>query len=97
MVQITSGLLGSNHLKGSNLSEAKAPHTCSWDWRKLLHLRLIAHPLIKHFIGNGSSTSLWFDNWHLDGPLLSKWSPRVFYYSGLSLNATVNAIVLGDS
>ncbi|KAK3193368.1 hypothetical protein Dsin_024678 [Dipteronia sinensis] len=27
------------HLKGSNLWEAKAPYTCSWNWRKLLHLR----------------------------------------------------------
>ncbi|KAK3221992.1 hypothetical protein Dsin_009017 [Dipteronia sinensis] len=64
---------------------------------KLLNLRPIARPLIQHFIGNGSSTSLWFDNWHPDGTLLSKWSPRMVYDSGLPLNATVNAIVLGDS
>ncbi|KAK2642029.1 hypothetical protein Ddye_023792 [Dipteronia dyeriana] len=50
-----------------------------------------------HYIGNGSSTSLWFDNWYLDGPLLSKWSSRVVYDSGLPLNATFNAIVLVDS
>ncbi|KAK2661892.1 hypothetical protein Ddye_000466 [Dipteronia dyeriana] len=58
------------HLKGSNLWEAKAPSTCSWNWRKLLYLQPIARPLIQHYIGNGSRTSLWFDNWHLDGPLL---------------------------
>ncbi|KAK3229959.1 hypothetical protein Dsin_001840 [Dipteronia sinensis] len=50
-----------------------------------------------HFIGNGSSTSFWFNNWHPDGPLISKWSPCVVYDSCLPLNATVNAIVLGDS
>ncbi|KAK3229958.1 hypothetical protein Dsin_001839 [Dipteronia sinensis] len=50
-----------------------------------------------HFIGNDSSTFLWFDNWHPDGPLFSKWSPRVVYDSGLPLNATVNAIILGYS
>ncbi|KAK2662131.1 hypothetical protein Ddye_000705, partial [Dipteronia dyeriana] len=38
-----------------------------------------------------------FDNWHLDGPLLSKWSSRVVYDSNLPLNAMVNAIVLVDS
>ncbi|KAK0571729.1 hypothetical protein LWI29_020657 [Acer saccharum] len=85
------------HLKGSNLWEAKAPYTCSWNWRKLLHLRPIVRPLIQHFIDNGSSTSLWFDNWHPDGPLLLKWSPRVVYDSSLPINAAVNAIVLGDS
>ncbi|KAK2652910.1 hypothetical protein Ddye_012766 [Dipteronia dyeriana] len=50
-----------------------------------------------HYIGNGSSTSLWFNSWHLDGPLLSKWSSRVVYDSGLPLNATINSIVLVDS
>ncbi|KAK3184841.1 hypothetical protein Dsin_032127 [Dipteronia sinensis] len=76
------------HLKGSNLWEAKTPCTCSWNWRKLLHLRPLVRPLIQHFIGNDSSTSLWFDNWHLDGPLLSKWSPRVVYDSCLPIHAT---------
>ncbi|KAK0574237.1 hypothetical protein LWI29_020168 [Acer saccharum] len=85
------------HLKCSNLWEAKAPYTCSWNWRKLLHLRPIVRPLIQYFIGNGSSTSLWFDNWHPDGPLRLKWSLRVVYDSGLPINAAVNAIVLGDS
>ncbi|KAK2653267.1 hypothetical protein Ddye_013123 [Dipteronia dyeriana] len=41
--------------------------------------------------------SLWFDNWHPNGHLLSKWSSRVVYDSSLPLNATVNAIVLVDS
>ncbi|KAK2654980.1 hypothetical protein Ddye_008032 [Dipteronia dyeriana] len=85
------------HLKGSNLWEAKAPSTCSWNYRKLLYLWPIACPLIQHYIGNGSRTSLWFDNWHPDGPLFLKWSPRVVYDSGFPLNATVNAIVLVDS
>ncbi|KAK3218499.1 hypothetical protein Dsin_012469 [Dipteronia sinensis] len=85
------------HLKDSNLWEAKAPCTCSWNCRKLLHLQPFVHPLIQHFIGNGSSTSLWFDNWHPDGPLLSKWSSHVVYDSCLSIYATVSSIVHGDS
>ncbi|KAK3218479.1 hypothetical protein Dsin_012449 [Dipteronia sinensis] len=85
------------HLKDSNLWEAKAPCTCSWNWRKLLHLRPLVRPLIQHFIGNGSSTSLWFDNWHQDGHLLLKWSSRVVYDSGLLIHATVSSIVHRDS
>ncbi|KAK3189457.1 hypothetical protein Dsin_029018 [Dipteronia sinensis] len=85
------------HLKDSNLWEAKAPYTCSWNWRKLLHLRPLVRPLIQYFIGNGSSTTLWFDNWHPDGPLLSKWSSRVVYDSGLPIHAMVSSIVHGDS
>ncbi|KAK3189547.1 hypothetical protein Dsin_029108 [Dipteronia sinensis] len=85
------------HLKDSNLWETKTPCTCSWNWRKLLHLRPLVRLLIQHYIGNGSSTSLWFDNWHSDGPLLSKWSPRVVYDSGLPIHTTVSSIVHGDS
>ncbi|KAK3189464.1 hypothetical protein Dsin_029025 [Dipteronia sinensis] len=58
------------HLKDSNLWEAKTPCTCSWNWRKLLHLQPLVRPLIQYYIGNSSSTSLWCDNWHPDGPLL---------------------------
>ena len=85
------------HLKGSSLWEVKAPHTCSWNWRKLLHLRPLVRPLFQHIIGSGLKTSLWFDNWHPDGPIRSKWSSRVIYDSGLPINAKVNAIVRGDN
>ncbi|KAK2655526.1 hypothetical protein Ddye_008578 [Dipteronia dyeriana] len=84
-------------LKGTNLWEVKAPHICSWNMRKLLLLRPFARPLIQHIIGNGLKTSLWFDNWHPDGPIRSKWGSRVIYDSGHSINAKVNAIVLDDN
>ncbi|KAK2649162.1 hypothetical protein Ddye_016651 [Dipteronia dyeriana] len=70
-------------LKGINLWEVKASHICSWNMRKLLLLRPFAHLLIQHIIGNG--------------PIRSKWSSRVIYDSGLSINAKVNAIVLDDN
>ncbi|KAK3189540.1 hypothetical protein Dsin_029101 [Dipteronia sinensis] len=69
---------------------------CSWNWRKLLKLHPIAHPLILYIIGNGPDTSLWFDNWHPDGPICVKWSSRVIYDSGLQKKAKVNSIVHGD-
>ncbi|KAK2658718.1 hypothetical protein Ddye_005251 [Dipteronia dyeriana] len=84
-------------LKGTNLWEVKAPHICSWNMRKLHLLRPFVRPLFQHIIGNGLKTSLWFDNWHPDGPIRSKCSSRVIYDSGLSINAKVNAIVLDDN
>ncbi|KAK3221783.1 hypothetical protein Dsin_008808 [Dipteronia sinensis] len=85
------------HLRDSNLCEANAPYTCSWNWRKLLHLRPLVHPLSQHFIGNGSSTFLWFDNRHLDGPLLLKWSTRDVYDSDLPIHTSVSSVIHGDS
>jgi hypothetical protein len=45
------------HLKCSSLWEVKAPNTCSWNWRKLLHLRPLVRPLFQHIIGSGLNTS----------------------------------------
>lgn len=85
--------INSYHLKNRNFWDGKAPHLCSWNWRKILKLRHLARPLIKHSIGNGVSTSLWFDDWHPDGPLLSKWSSRIIYDSGLPKHAKVSSII----
>ncbi|KAK3212634.1 hypothetical protein Dsin_017340 [Dipteronia sinensis] len=99
MAQITYGLIGSKPttLRTLIFGRLKLHVLALCYWRKLLHLRPLFHPLIQQFIGNGSSTSLWFDNWHPDGPLLSKWSSRVVYDSGLPIHATVSSIVHGDS
>ncbi|KAI9156980.1 hypothetical protein LWI28_015025 [Acer negundo] len=63
-------------------------------WIHAYHLK--GSSLWEHIIGSGLNTSLWFDNWHPDGPIYSKWSSCVIYDSGLSTNAKVNSIVLGD-
>ncbi|KAK3212632.1 hypothetical protein Dsin_017338 [Dipteronia sinensis] len=81
---------------GRSFWEVKAPQTYSWNWRKLLKLRPIARPLIRHIIGNGFGTSLWFDNWHPDGPIHLKWSSRVIYDSGHPIKTKVSSIVHGD-
>ncbi|KAK3184843.1 hypothetical protein Dsin_032129 [Dipteronia sinensis] len=80
--------LHANHAK-SNIFTSGVSHT--------INQQLINHFGYTHYIGNGSSTSLWFGNWHPDGPLLSKWSPRVVYDLGLPIHATVSSIVHGDS
>jgi hypothetical protein len=84
-------------LKGKSFWEVKMPSSPSWVWRKLLNLRPIVQPHIKIVIGNGKATSLWFDNWHPLGLLVRKFGPRVIYDSGLTKDATVDAIIRGSN
>jgi hypothetical protein len=83
-------------LKGKSFWEVKVPSDPSWVWRKLLALRPIVHPLLKISIGNGKSTSLWFDNWHPLGSLADKYGTSVFYDSGLPRDSKVAAVIKGS-
>ena len=85
-----------NLLKGRSLWEVNIPSNASWTWRKILRLRSLFRPLIKHCIGNGHDTSLWYDNWLPIGPIHEMMGNRVIYDSGLSKAAKVEAIVHGD-
>lgn len=79
--------------KGKSFWSVKIPNDPSWVWRKILNLRPLVQPHIKYNIGDGQLTSLWFDNWHPLGPLLSKFGPRIVYDSGISKDAFVKAII----
>nr|XP_043629979.1 uncharacterized protein LOC122601279 [Erigeron canadensis] len=55
---------------------------CSWGWRKILLLRDFIRPHIKYRIGNGDTTSAWFD-FRLDiGPLCNYISNREIIRAG---------------
>ena len=82
-----------NLLRGRSLWDIPIPATCSWSWRKILQLRPLLRPHIKHIIGDGRSTWLWLDNWLPFGPIQSLMGDRVIYDSGLSRNAKVCAII----
>ncbi|KAH7846413.1 hypothetical protein Vadar_013777 [Vaccinium darrowii] len=69
-------------IKDKSFWEINIPSNSSWVWRKFLIIRSIIQPYIKVAIGNGLSTSLWFDNWHPLGPLAVKYGPRMMYDSG---------------
>lgn len=45
------------------------PSICFWNWRKLLKLHELIKPFIHVSVGDGSSTFLWYDNWHPHGSL----------------------------
>ena len=82
-------------LKHRSFWDVKAPSQCSWYWKKLLHLRDIVRPLLKHKIGTGCDTFLWFDNWHPLGPLLDRFGYRVIYDAALPLTSKVKDVIAG--
>ncbi|GJW50193.1 RNA-directed DNA polymerase, eukaryota, reverse transcriptase zinc-binding domain protein [Tanacetum coccineum] len=51
----------------------------SWGWKKLMELRDRIKPHIFHNIGNGKSTSVWYDKWHQLGPLSNIITRREIY------------------
>lgn len=84
-------------LKGKSFWRVKMPSSPSWTWRKLLQLRPIIQPLTQYRIGDGNTTSLWYDNWHPLGPLVEKFGRRIIYDSGLAEDAKVSAILRNNS
>ncbi|GKA36102.1 reverse transcriptase domain, reverse transcriptase zinc-binding domain protein [Tanacetum coccineum] len=65
----------------------------SWSWRKILQLRPSIREFIWRKIGNGSSTSIWFDKWCHEGPLASRVSPRDIHRAGLTLYSQVGDVI----
>lgn len=49
-------------IKGRCFWKIKIPNDPSWVWRKILSLRPIIYPLIRHRIGDDQDTFLWYDN-----------------------------------
>ncbi|MFS7899786.1 putative RNA-directed DNA polymerase [Helianthus anomalus] len=56
-------------LKHGNFWEFESKVETCWGWRKILEYRSSLRDHIIHKIGNGLTTSAWFDNWHPLGPL----------------------------
>jgi len=73
---IWSTWIRSNLLRGRNFWTIKTPKNCSWAWGKILKLRSLAWPKMKHIIGDGMTTFLWFDNWHPHSPLADSYGEK---------------------
>ena len=86
---IWSTWIRSNLLRGRNFWTIKTPQNCSWAWGKILKLRSLAWPKMKYIIGDGMTTSLWFDNWHPHSPLADSYGERFIYDSGMAKNAVL--------
>ncbi|GJY49003.1 RNA-directed DNA polymerase, eukaryota, reverse transcriptase zinc-binding domain protein [Tanacetum coccineum] len=57
-------------LKKRNFWEIQCESNDSWGWRNLLNLRNHIISNIVYQIGDGTNTSMWFDNWSSLGPII---------------------------
>ena len=80
-------------LKNQSFWCVAAPKSCSWGWKKILKIRNLVWPFIKSLVRDGSSISLWHDNWHLKGPFYQKFDHRVVYDLGSTVNAKVSSVM----
>ncbi|GJZ67367.1 hypothetical protein Tco_0630607 [Tanacetum coccineum] len=76
-------------LRGRSLWEVQPKSTMSWGWRKILELREHVRPFIWAAMGNGQKTSLWYDQWCLQSPLIRYLSPRDISRAGHNLQTCV--------
>ncbi|GKC28353.1 hypothetical protein Tco_1035647 [Tanacetum coccineum] len=65
----------------------------SWGWRKILQLRDIVKPFLWVRIGNGMSTSLWYDMWCSQSPISHFLSPRDITREGFTIQSKVADLV----
>ncbi|XP_028117419.1 uncharacterized protein LOC114315048 [Camellia sinensis] len=84
-------------LEGRSFWRVRVSNGPSWVWRKILSLRPIIYPLIKHRVGNGSRIFLLFDNWHPMGSVWYRFGVRIVYDSALGLDAKASEIVEGTT
>ncbi|XP_021991021.1 uncharacterized protein LOC110887757 [Helianthus annuus] len=79
-------------LKGRNFWECKSSSNCCWSWRKLLQLRPIVRKHVWSKIGDGNSTSAWYNYWCEGGSLSTFLTPRVITNAGFSLHSMVSDV-----
>ena len=81
-------------LKGRSLWELRTPVKASWAWRKIMASRDWCNGMFTVSIGNGASTSLWFDHWLPSGEKIFDICPtRIISTTGLPWTATVADII----
>ncbi|GJR33658.1 hypothetical protein Tco_1209342 [Tanacetum coccineum] len=69
----------------------------SWGWRKLLQLRDIVRPFFWVKLGNGASTSLWYDNWCSSSPLIRFLSHRDITTEGFYIQTRIAVPSIDES
>ena len=66
----------------------------TWGWRKILHVRPVIHLyFFGHTLGDGKTTSTWFDRWCSLSPLMNLISTRDISRSGFLLSSKVADLV----
>ncbi|GJT20553.1 RNA-directed DNA polymerase, eukaryota, reverse transcriptase zinc-binding domain protein [Tanacetum coccineum] len=81
-------------LKEMSVWEIEEEANDSWTWKALLNLRSKARRHIEHKIGNGESTSVWFDKWCDNGPFCQLITNRGIYDARFDLKAFVADMIV---
>ncbi|GJU04045.1 RNA-directed DNA polymerase, eukaryota, reverse transcriptase zinc-binding domain protein [Tanacetum coccineum] len=81
-------------LRGKSFWEIKEEKEDSWGWKNLLIIRDQVKDNIFYKVGNGTTTSLWYDNWSNIGPLFQYLTHRDLYDERLSENLTVKDMIV---
>ncbi|GJW24414.1 putative reverse transcriptase domain-containing protein [Tanacetum coccineum] len=69
----------------------------SWGWLKLLQLREQVRPFLWVKLGNGKSSSIWYDSWCAHSPLINFISPRDIYREGFELSSKVAELIVNNA
>lgn len=85
------------HLTGNSLWTIEPAQTDSWAWKRILKLRPLALQFCNIVIGNGVSTSFWFDVWTPFGQLINHIGPKGPKALRIRTEATVADAVSGSA
>ncbi|GKF16488.1 hypothetical protein Tco_0061406, partial [Tanacetum coccineum] len=80
-------------LKGRHFFDIPYRGCMTWGWRKLLLLRPLVREYIRYCIGDGATSSLWFDRWLSTRPLAEVVSNRDLHRAGFTLSSKVKDAV----
>ena len=66
----------------------------SWCWHKILQLRSLCRPFMKHILGGtGSLIHSWHYNWHVEGPSYVKVGHRIVYDYAVPFSAKLSSVI----
>ncbi|GJZ69163.1 hypothetical protein Tco_0632713 [Tanacetum coccineum] len=83
-------------LKGRTIWDIPVKAEMSWGWRKLLQIQELVKPFFWKKHGNGMSTSLWFDRWNSQCPLIQYITPRDITREGFNMRSCVADVVSNE-
>lgn len=83
-------------LKDRNFWDVNVEKGDSWGWKIMVELRDKIKPYVKMEIGDGKSTSIWFDPWYNNEPLSKYITRRAIYDARLHGNETVADMIKAD-
>ena len=84
-------------LKGKSVWEVTQDSTSSIGWKNILNLREKVRKHVFYKLGDGKSVSAWFDKWCSEGPLCEFISIREIYNARLSIECTVEELVVDNN